>query len=209
MVVRRFTYLAFFAAVGLQLGGVVNETIGILILAGTGAWACETLWEEAWVKAHITPPLRHGLLGAGVTLCLVIGTVALLLKWEWIGSPMQPTGASTPTVASTKDHGGTPTLSPRQHGLLRTIHEHQIDWGEDYLMITFDGTLLARADGKSMDLVGAIFGEPAQQQTPAHRLNDLVRSMPAEYLRLLPATGYNVDFVVAVTQEGTAYLRRQ
>lgn len=92
-------------------------------------------------------------------------------------------------------------LTDDQYRLLRILQEHQEKWNDSMVLIMNNGLLMSdRFPGQTIDL--------AQQLPGIVNVNDVLRSIPDRFIRLIP-TGMRADVEsgVQVTVDGVRYLK--
>jgi hypothetical protein len=103
----------------------------------------------------------------------------------------------------------TSILSPPQERLLGLISEYQKKFAASKLVITRGNGRLhfdeGPTRGQDVSMVRDLFGSEGPRQSL--RFDDLLESMPQEYLRLLPEARLDNPFVVRITEAGLRYLR--
>ncbi|MGH6889414.1 MAG: hypothetical protein ACREHF_09480 [Rhizomicrobium sp.] len=106
---------------------------------------------------------------------------------------------------------GTPIVSPAQEKLLSVIAGHQRQFAAKKLIIDRKiGRLYFDEDrerGKGILIIAEMFGENAPDGE--RRLEELMYSIPTEYLRLLPEGRLGDPYVVAITDAGLRYVKNQ
>jgi len=102
----------------------------------------------------------------------------------------------------------TPALLPQQRRLLELLAKYQHQFGASKLIIAradgglfFDGD---RARGAGVSLIRDLFGMVDERN--AGRLEELMQSMPPQFVRLIAEARFDNPFVVSVTAEGISYL---
>jgi len=110
---------------------------------------------------------------------------------------------SPPTAAG-------PTLSPIQERLLELLAGYQRRFGARKLVVSRNGTGLHFDDdptkGAEVSVVKDLYGSTAPER--AREFEELMESLPPEYLRMFPEPRLDGPFVVTVTEKGMQYLRR-
>lgn len=101
-----------------------------------------------------------------------------------------------------------PVLLPQQQRLLELLVEYQKKFGANRLVVSRrDGSLHFDDDpkrGGEISVVRDIFGAVTAHN--AGRFEELVQSMPSEYVRLVAEARLDNPFVLNVTAAGVAYL---
>jgi hypothetical protein len=102
-----------------------------------------------------------------------------------------------------------PILSPSQERLLSLIDKYQRQYSTRKLIITrSNGSLHFDEDlnkGKDISLIQDLYG--SINSVNQQQFEELMDSMPPEYVRFLPEMRLDSPFVVAITDAGLAYLR--
>jgi len=103
---------------------------------------------------------------------------------------------------------GASALSPPQTKLLRLLGKYQEQFSVHKLIVGRDGSLYFDGDqdkGKDVNFVRELFGKI----DPIRLANfeDLMESMPPEYVRFFPEMRLDSPFVVGITEAGSTYLR--
>jgi len=100
-------------------------------------------------------------------------------------------------------------LSPAQERLLELVASHQRQFAARKLVIGRKTGVLHFDDDQprsaGVSLLRDLFG--SDDSTNAPHFEQLVESMPPEYLRLLPEMRWDSPFVVSVTEAGMKYLQ--
>jgi len=99
-----------------------------------------------------------------------------------------------------------PALSPRQERLLELIAAYQRQFAAEKLIISRrNGSLHFDSDperGKDISVLKDLFGKSAKPEERSVEFQNLMESLPPEYVRFFAETRLDSPFVVAVTPRG-------
>lgn len=142
---------------------------------------------------------------ASIVVAATIGAIVFGGGWWLIGKQYEKSEMAIPPTTSPTQT----VLTPSQERLLEVIAKHQRDFGVNKLVVGRKTGLLHFDDdntrGDDVNLLRDVFG--SENAANGAQFEELVESMPSEYLRLLSETRWDSPFVVNVTETGMSYLR--
>lgn len=152
---------------------------------------------------------------ASIVVAATIGAIVFGGGWWLIGKQYEKAkaAATTATTEATAIAATPPpmqtVLMPAQVHLLDVIAKHQREFAANKLVVGrrtgllhFDGN---NTRGAGVNLLRDVFGSEDAANGP--RFEELMESMPSEYLRLFPEMRWDNPFVVTVTEGGIRYLQ--
>ncbi len=154
-----------------------------------------------------------------IIISALIGAMIFGAGWWLIGKEYEKeqreaalSGASSPGLSvSVPNTQQGPTLSPVQERLLELLAEYQKKFATGKLVIIRkNGALHFDNDpdkGAEISLVRDLYG--SDESGNAIRFEQLMESMPGEYVRFWGEARLDNPFVVSVTDAGMKYLRSQ
>jgi len=133
-------------------------------------------------------------------LTIAIGSFMLYYGQDLVRNPPKPTQVERRVI-----------LAPVQERLLELLVKYQRQFATHKLVVSrvngglhFDGEPEKGAD---INLIQELYGE-GDEAARAAQFEELMESMPTEYVRFYGETRLDNPFVVSVTEPGMAYLRR-
>ncbi len=152
---------------------------------------------------------------ASIVAAATIGAIVFGGAWWLIGKQYEKAKvAATAATTGTTAIAATPppiqtVLIPAQERLLDVIAKHQREFAASKLVVGRKTGRLHFDDndtrGGDVNLLREVFG--SEDATNGSRFEELMESMPPEYLRLLPEMRWDSPFVVTVTEAGIRYLQ--
>jgi len=145
---------------------------------------------------------------ASIVGAATIGAIIFGGGWWLIGKQYEKAKAAATAITATPPPMQT-VLMPAQERLLDVIAKHQREFAANKLVVGRRTGLLYFDDDKTrgagVNLLRDVFGSEDAANGP--RFEELMESMPPEYLRLLPEMRWDSPFVVTVTEGGIRYLQ--
>ncbi len=146
---------------------------------------------------------------AAIVAMATIGAIVFGGGWWLIGKQYEKAKAAAATAIAATQPPMQTILMPAQERLLDVIAKHQREFAANKLVIGRRTGVLHFDDDKtrgvSVNLLHDVFGSEDAANGP--RFEQLMESMPPEYLRLLPEMRWDSPFVVTVTEGGIRYLQ--
>ncbi len=105
-------------------------------------------------------------------------------------------------------------LAPLQVKLLKTIYKYQSDLGLSRAIINRENGQLFFDEEKKrkkydFNLIRDVYDLPAPYEPKAGEFENLILSLPDSLLRHIPEMRFGSPFVVQITSDGIAYLKRE
>jgi hypothetical protein len=122
-----------------------------------------------------------------------------------IGEIIKPSAVN---LQSTSANSASSILTPAQEQLLSTIVKYQGRFVLSKLVIGRNGNLAFDGQpekSKEINFVTELYG--TNDTSSQKRLEELMESIPVEYLRHYPEMRWDSPFVVGITDSGMAYLK--
>lgn len=144
-----------------------------------------------------------------ILIAAALGAVLFGGGWWLIGKQYERDSAKIPTSASASVQPALPVLSPVQERLLELLAKYQRQFAVTKLVVLRkQGTLFFDDDphkGTDVSLIRDLYG--SDKATEDVRFEELMETMPPEYLRFFPEMRLDSPFVVGVTEAGMRYLQ--
>ncbi len=104
------------------------------------------------------------------------------------------------------------TLSPQAEKLLSLVYKYQRDLGLNKLVIGRKGNLAFDEEEKrkkyKINFIGELFDIKSDYASRAKEFENIMLSIPSDFLKTIPETRLDSPYVVSITQEGIAYLKK-
>ena len=141
-----------------------------------------------------------------IILGIILGAIGLFFMY-YGQSIINTKQNSSPTTTSQR------ILSPQAEKLLSLIYKYQKDLGLNKLIISKeDGTLHfdeeERRKKYKVNFIGDLFDIKSDYATRANEFENIMLSIPSNFLKTIPETRLGSPYVVSITEDGVAYLRK-
>jgi len=103
-------------------------------------------------------------------------------------------------------------LSPQAEKLLEIVHKYQKEFGLNKLVIGRDGILHfdeeERRKKYKINIIGELYNINSNYHLRESEFENLILSIPINFLRNIPETRFDNPYVVSITEEGIEYLKK-